>query len=400
MSSTYRSVYEVSHEVRQYLPKLRQDYRAILREATYLPDSAARSFVHDLAVKRFNPPDPRKLNPRYWGTDYFRSKIDLKKLKDRSKKTAQKLHLLERINLEGSSKDLQNVLLRTYGRGGNRRRELLSQLLRPGEDELPQDDTALSKLIDNQIAKNLDATEDVEMDGATSVSKRNRREHREITLFLKSQQEHNPMESMRGRIKMLKPDIPLTNAWGRKLPAKRKENMRGTWWANLLEKVLPPLPEHEWNRLRDLAEGKEPIEDIRPRRKVATSYNSNKPVAPTGEELDSLLCTPARLNTDVRAESMHEADLKDSQINNRKRAMRRMYGMIWSLSPKMVRDENNKEYTITWGEQRSPSAAGEITKPSLKDAEFFEMPDDGLAVGATDKLIRKSIGRQEKKLSW
>ncbi|TGO49192.1 hypothetical protein BOTNAR_0440g00050 [Botryotinia narcissicola] len=353
MPPIIKNVYPLSLQVKEYLPHFRKQYRALLREATYLPDSAARTFVLDLLVKRFNPPDPRKLNPKYWGTDYLRSKVDLKKLQTRSKKNATKLYLLER-------------------------------LLRPGEDELPQDDTALSRIIDSQISKNLDATKDVEIDKANAVPKRQRREHKEMHLFLTSQQANNPMESMRGRIKKLTPDIPLTNAWGRSFPEKRKVNMQRTWWASLLERVLPPLPEHEWNKLRDLAEGTQPIECPRPRRKAAIPRNQNEDVKSAGERMDSLYNKPARLNADVWDESTSKVELHDSQASNtpqhnRTRAMRRLYGMIWSLSSKMVQDENTKEYTITWGGQRSPSAAGEITKPSLKDAEFFESPDGGLA---------------------
>ncbi|KAF7908804.1 hypothetical protein BELL_0114g00260 [Botrytis elliptica] len=403
MPSISKNVYTLPLQVKEYLPHFRKQYRALLREATYLPDSAARTFVHDLLVKRFNPPDPRKLNPKYWGTDYLRSKVDLKKLQTRSKKNATKLHLLERVNLEGSIPDLQHVLLRTYGRAGHRRRELITQLLRPGEDELPQDDTALSRIIDSQISKNLDATKDVEIDKANASSKRQRREHKNVHLFLASQQANNPMESMRGRIKSLKLDIPLTNAWGRSFPEKRKVNMQRTWWASLLERVLPPVPEHEWNRLRDLAEGTQPIECPPPRRKAAIPRNQNEDAESAGERMDSLYNKPARLNADVWDETTMKIELNDSQTSNtpqhnRTRAMRRLYGMIWSLSSKMVQDENTKEYTITWGGQRSPSAAGEITKPSSKDAEFFELPDDRLAQGTMDRKIRKSVKRETQQL--
>ncbi|KAF7903739.1 uncharacterized protein EAF01_006788 [Botrytis porri] len=405
MPSISKNVYPLPLQVKEYLPRFRKQYRALLREATYLPDSAARSFVHDLLVKRFNPPDPRKLNPKYWGTDYLRSKVDVKKLQKRSKKNATKLHLLERVNLEGSIPDLQHVLLRTYGRAGHRRRELITELLRPGEDELPQDDTELSKIIDSQILKNLDAMKDVEIDQANAVPKRQRRENKEIQLFLMSQQATNPMESMRGRIKKLTPDIPSTNAWGRKLPEKRKENMQRTWWASLLERVLPPLPEYEWNRLKDLAEGRQSIESPRPRRKPAVLRNQDEDAKSAGEKMDSLYNKPARLNADVWDEKTTKVDLDDSQASNtpqhnRTRAMRRLYGMIWSLSSKMVQDENTKEYTITWGGQRSPSAAGEITKPSSKDAEFFELQADGLAQGTTDRKIRKSVKRETQQLIY
>ncbi|KAG4030707.1 hypothetical protein MFRU_011g01630 [Monilinia fructicola] len=398
MSSVPKAVYKVSNDVREYLPKFRQQYRALLRESTYLPDPAARSYVHNLIVKRYNPPNPQKLNPKYWGTDYFRSRIDLKKLLKRSKKTSQKLHLLERVNREGSSKDLQNVLLRTYGRAGERRRELLSQLLRPGEDELPQNDTALSHMIDSQIAKNLDATKDVEIERAQEVPKSQRREHKELTLFLASQQANNPMESIRGKIKKLKPEIPAKNAWGRPLPAARKENMKRKWWANLLERVLPPLPEHEWNTLRDLAQGKQPIEDPRPRRKEATSHTPNTPTSDS--ERMRLMLVPARVNLNHWEQGTWENNPENpSMKHSRTRAMRRMYGMIWSLSAKMVRDESTKKFTITWGGERSLAASGNITKPSLKDAELFETPKEGLIEGTADKKFRKLVGRQVKQIA-
>ncbi|KAI9649905.1 hypothetical protein NHQ30_002490 [Ciborinia camelliae] len=397
------SHYVVPAQVREFLPTFRRTYRALLREATYLPDSAARSFVHDLVVKRFNPPNPRKLDPRSWGTDYLRSKVDLQKIEKGTKKATKKLHLLERVNLTGSSKDLQQVLLRTYGRSGNRRRELLSQLMRPGEDELPQDDTALSKIIDSQIGKRLDATEDVEVDRATVVSKRQRREHKELTLFLTSQQENNPMESIRGKIRTLKPDIPATNAWGRQLPEVRKATMKRQWWGNLLERVLPPLPEHEWNRLEALATGGQPFEEPPPRRKAAIPYYLNKPDG-GAKEMNSRFNSPARLHANLCAETTWKSHLEmpgtsDSTKELNARTMRRMYGMIWSLSSKMVQDEHTREYTITWGGERSPSAAGEITKPSLQDAELFEMPKDGLAEETTDRQYRKMVVRKSKQLT-
>ncbi|QSZ28744.1 hypothetical protein DSL72_003246 [Monilinia vaccinii-corymbosi] len=406
MSYAPKSVYRVSRDLLEYLQTFRQKYRALLREATYLPDPDARKFAHDLIVNRCNPHNPKKRNPIYWGTDYFRSHFDLETCRKRSKKMAQKLHLLERINLEGSSKDLQDVLLRTYGRAGHRRRELLSQLLRPGEQELPQDDTALSHVIDSQIAKNLDATKHavVEETGTLEVAKRQRRELKELTMFLASQQAHNPMESIRGKIKKLLPDIPEKNAWGRRLPAARKEKMRRKWWAYLLERVLPPLPEHEWDRLRDLATEKQPIEELRPRRKEAISLSPSQPIN-HGKRMSSLL-TPARLNLNYweQENGKNPIDPDDPlKKHTRRRAMRRIYGMIWSISSKMVQDENTKEIKITWGGERSPAAAGEITKPSLKDAELFEMPEGSVeqARGTMDKRImdrktRRFVERQAK----
>ncbi|ESZ95226.1 hypothetical protein SBOR_4386 [Sclerotinia borealis F-4128] len=398
MSSAKKAVYEVPQKVIEFLPKFRKQYRDLLREASYLPDSAARIYAHESIVKRFNPYNPRKLDPRYWGTDFLRSKFDPKTIEQRSKKAAQKLHLLERINLEGSTKDWQTVLLRTYGRAGKRRRELLSQLLQPGEDEVPQDDTALEALMDSQILKNLDATKDVEIDIANAVSKRKRREHKQMTMFLASQQENNPIESMRGRIRKLKPELPATNAWGRKLTEARKENTRRAWWADILERVLPPLPEHEWNRLADLAEGREPIEQRRPRRKPATSSDTKEPQP--ASELNALLNTPARLNTKYWAEAPGESDSDDPPtIQTNTRAMRRMYGMIWSLSAKMVQSEKTGTYTVTWGGQRSLSASGKITQSSSQDAELFEKPDDGLAEeGILDRQFKKIVGRNAKKL--
>ncbi|KAK6600506.1 hypothetical protein H4I96_07832 [Botrytis cinerea] len=391
MPSVSKNVYPLHLQVKEYLPHFRRQYRALLREATYLPDSAARTFVHDLLVKRFNPPDPRKLNPKYWGTDYLRSKVDVKKLQTRSKKNATKLHLLERVNLEGSVPDLQHVLLRTYGRAGHRRRELVTQLLRPGEDEMPQDDTALSQIIDSQISKNLDATKD-----AAPRAQRNAFVSHEST----SKQSYgiDAREDKKAYAR-----YTVNECMGTR-PSRKTETKFATHMvASLLERVLPPLPEHEWNRLRDLAEGTQPIECPRPRRKAAIPRNGNEDTKSAGEEMNSLYTKPARLNTDVWAETTTKADLDDPQAsntpqNNRTRAMRRLYGMIWSLSSKMVQDENTKQYTITWGGQRSPSAAGEITKPSFRDAEFFELPDDGLAQGSADRKVRKSVQRETKQL--
>lgn len=398
MSSVPKAIYQVSTDVREFLPKFRQQYRALLREATYLPDEAARKFVHDTIVKRFNPHHPQKLDQRYWGTDYFRSKFDLEKVKKRSKKIATKLHQLERINREGSSEDIQHVLMRTYGRAGHRRRALLSALLRPGEDELPQDDTALSNIIDSQIAAQLDATRDIDIARAPDVSKRQRRGHKQLLMFLATQQKHNPMESLRGKIRSLAPKLPERNAWGRKLAEKRKENMKREWWANLLERVLPPLPEYEFDRLEALAKGEQPTEDLRPRRKEATSSNSDQ----LNDDIERMkrFMVPARVNINHWEKEMNNREGDDSLPRSlRVRTMRRIYGMIWSNSAKMVQDENTKEYIITWGGERSPAATGEMTKPTSKDAEFFSMLGEGVNTDVKDKRIKKFISRQQKKIA-
>lgn len=231
--------------------------RALLREATYLPDPAARSYYRSHILYSFRkhnrnqPVSPRRaaireyeevigLQPpeskerRAQTSDVF-SKERLADGKDLNVRLFLRardgLRLLARANL-GHERPLMKVLMSTYGRIGRRkwqllqpytlleaptdadevRRQLTSDNRLSAADQLIQLTPQLKALVNNQIASKL--------------------------------------PEKRSAIKQ-EPDIDQLNSWQKKLSAKRRKNVILEWRRNLESKLLPPLPDAEARRLRD-----------------------------------------------------------------------------------------------------------------------------------------------------
>jgi hypothetical protein len=231
--------------------ELRHVYRALLRAATYLPDSAARSYVHDLVVQRFRSTSEKIKSER----SIFTRETLIKRYHGREhiQKTQQQARKLERAGL-GSNVDLRKVLLSTYGRIGSRRRKLIRELLLPEEDA-SSDTESLEMLIAER--SNPEA-------GSSQQFPPNSR----VGSFLRSQQAEAPKISFLPDkvIRRLSPKIPDENMWGRPVPLRRQASMKREHWKTVLDSILPPVPAHEWNRLREFATGALPIEPPPPRR--------------------------------------------------------------------------------------------------------------------------------------
>jgi hypothetical protein len=351
--------------------ELRHAYRALLRAVTYLPDAPARAYLHSYVVQRFRSRSD-KIN--------FRSKLghsseDLIKTCYEAKrigKARQAARQLERAG-QGSLRDLKKVLLLTYGRIGKRRRELMAELIRPDESSLPPDQQALEKLI-RKIPEGI--TPRFSPDS-------------KVLAFLRDQRANQPRETSKLLIRHGAPRIPEENSWGRPIPRKLQKSIVRRFWASTLGRILPPIPEHEWNRLRDLATGAAPIEEPPPRR----SGGHPRPLA-DGENDSQLLkyfATPANLHTSDLSEIKVDPELgatcwvkpfRDVKILRAekhtvtRRYMRRLYATIWNMTATMSRDEATKTWIIKWGGTRSAANSGQISAPNAKDMEFFEGLDE------------------------
>lgn len=343
--------------------ELRHVYRALLRAATYLPDSAARTYTHDTVVKRFRATSdkirfrsrhgelPKILIDRYHGHKSISS----------LRRTANKI---ERAGL-GSSDDLKDVLMRAYGRLGRRRRELLSRLMMKEESEIPPDDEALELMINNAL-------------------------HREALRFgpgskfqvLRNSQMVNQTEVTRKSRRLRDIKIPKENMWGRPTPLKLQASLKRKKFAWTLDRMFPPLPDYEWNRLRDLATGVLPIEEPRPRRPRAGGRGRYEDDESTAELL-KYFTTPIevskpRLNQVTIDETGVTVWMKDGpELDSRKlhrhstRYMRRIYASIWNITPKMEQNAVTGDWTATWG-FASPLQEGRISVPGPADLELFE----------------------------
>jgi hypothetical protein len=372
-------------------------FRQILRATSYLPDQYARIYVRDQVIKRF-----RQNSSKNGKTDHTTNRL---------KKARQSLRVLRRAG-SGSADDLKAVLMRVYGRNGPRKRVLLEDLLRKDEANLPKDSSALEELIKNPKAHQV-------TDGEPGSK---------FFQFLKSQQANQPLEFHSTPIRKLQPTIPAVNIWLRPTPVKAAKGIRRRWWAITLDKILPPVPLAEWNRLEGLANGSLPLDEAPIRRRKATSYDFSKASrAETEISQATSSCYTARdpnksseakwsnASKDVLAFLDHRAKLTiesnatndnckhiqmDSVVDTKfvkfvpnmglcvhkmaievpgkpyphisSHGLRRLYASIWNATPTMQQDEATKTWIIKWGGQRTAAHNGEVTTPSKAQMELFE----------------------------
>lgn len=322
-------------------------YRRLLRAITYLPDSYARINVHNDVVGRFRKHRPRS-SPEHI-------------TKNRVKRARTTAICLERAG-HGDLDDLKKVLMQTHGRAGGRRRELIKDLLRPDESVLPKDDSAVKELIESPKAQEV----------------LNQNPNPKVTAFIESQRRNHPKDSIKSKIRQL--EIPKKTIWGHAPTQKLQDSMWRKWWAQTLDKLLPPVPQHEWDRLQDLALGKisldefprrrsRPVEEKDEKEDMAYRYLQLK-LRSEAAQIEGATFDPQRglkVQTKTREEVLNE--------NHRippTRARRRLYALIWSLTPTISQDEVTKKWTVTWGSGKSLIAGGTLTQPSTSDMELFE----------------------------
>jgi len=349
--------------------ELRYVYRALLRAATYLPDPLVRTYVHDTVVKRFRATSskiqfrarhdelPKLLIDRYHG---HKSILALRRT----------VNKLDRATL-GSADDLKDVLLRAYGRLGRRRRELLTKFMVAEESELPINDQALEDIINNHL-----------------VDKQPRfGPNSKFNVLQKSQMAtQTALIRKSRRLKAKDVQIPKENMWGRPLPLKLALSLKKKNFAWSLDRMFPPLPDHEWDRLRDLATGVIPTEKPRPRRPRAGGREHHEgaendlallkyfttPVEVSKPRLSPVTMTPNGL-TAWKQEAPELNFKKLSHFSPRR--MRRIYCEIWQNTPKMVQDAVTKTWTVVWGHPPT-EVSGKISIPGTADLELFEGYED------------------------
>ena len=284
-------------------------FRALLREASYLPDQASRKFFHAHIVYRFRAHCPRKKTSTTTSTKENSTKTVLNsRLKEYVAEARKNVKLLIHAN-HGSTAHLQKILEMTYGRRGKRKHELLLDLM--PEKPKPVDEKELQEL-----------AKAVEADRASAGSKEPRVTEKLLAL-IKSQKAQKDQMFTKTNLRSTKPVVPETNAWGRPFPKSRVTNVKKRWFRETLERLMPPLPEKEWRRLEDLALGRVRWEG-RPERRAQALGGAEagwkKYVAPSKD--------------------WHEIT---------PRYMRRMWEGVFQQCPLMERDSTHSRWLVTWG---------------------------------------------------
>jgi hypothetical protein len=183
--------------------------------------------------------------------------------------------------------------------------------------------------------------------------------------LMKSQSQKSDADTCRSQIRRLEPEIPEENIWGKPLALVRRQNITDRFWASTFEKLLPPVPEAEWNRLRDLATGVIPFEGAPPRRS-----------RPRPQPAPKTFLTASSLKLPIQDACRHLLTplhhiTKEHHITAR--FMRRIWGDIWCNTPKVSYDKERKsKWVVTWGSGRSTTSKGIFGVPGRQDLELFE----------------------------
>ncbi|KAF2034186.1 hypothetical protein EK21DRAFT_57063 [Setomelanomma holmii] len=361
--------------------------RALLREATYLPDAVARNYFRTYIVDRF-----RAYQPKHNGTaslEQFRhrhfKRRQLSIITERTsklQKQAQKgLHYLRRAN-QGEIPCLQKVLFFAYGRMGKRKYALLNDLLKPnpimdGDQVLAPVDfngpTRLQTLYysNKQYLQYFDAPKAANNGQyVINISDRFSR----LRAVLKSQYQHKI--SIRRELKSPAMKTPIHNIWLRPMPIVRARNNVRRWYAETMTRLLPPLPPQEWDDIQAMISGQQKIGLVK--RRVPT-------------ESEALAEASDVIAEGMRMDRLSKADRPAGMWrphNIIPRYMRRMYSRILRLCCKVEYDSERKQWTVTWGEAIQPISPRIYQTPS--DEALFA------GVDAKGKLVKQPSVRKEK----
>lgn len=280
-----------------------QLFRALLRQASYLPDQASRQYFHSYITRRFRADWPRKNS-----SGETQRLVTESRTNQHMAEARQCVKFLINAN-HGSRPQMQKVLETTYGRRGKRKHELLRELMpiRP----IPVDDKALQELADV-----------LESNRASPNAKEPRLTEKMVAL-MRSQKAQKDQMFTKPNLKSMKPEIPEINSWGRPFPKNRAKNIKKHWYKETLERLMPPLPKEEWYRLKDLALGKVPWEGPRKRR------------GPSSGEHISVI--------------EENKDATDSWHTFTQRYMRRMWEDVFQQCPLVEWDNALSRWKVTWG---------------------------------------------------
>lgn len=329
----------------------------------------------------------------------------------------------------GGYKAMEKLILKSFGRKGARRRQLVSSFVYT--KTVPTDTKALEALLDGKSIKQAkgstssadkgdkptegaESTEgiksetsierDKSAEGAKSTEgedavstspppekpfKRPAEFYKEwetskLRRLLESQKEaraRNPLIWETSTIKGLNPDqhVPKETMWGKPPGEKLIDTKRASWYRRAANRVMPPLQQSEWDFLRQLAEGAQDLAEwkVPERRPVARLLNGTDEQG--NWDWKSYVSKP--VNVAEKARSL-QTTLRTGQKDPGPFAPRvqtkdlsprwyqRMYMRVWQITPRMVQDPKNLKPSFEWGKRKSTVAA-----PTKIQLDVFEGVD-------------------------
>ena len=379
-----REALDIDHLIPSTLSPLHL-LRALYREARYLPDLAARTYVHMQIRNRFyhnrNTPTSTFKDPK--PSDPIKADRKADRVRKLLREGRKQLLFLKRAN-SGETSPLTKVLEMTYGRRGKRKHELLRDLA-PQMYGAPANNDDLRKLsdaLDAQSNRSKNSTDKNNSDNDGNNGKNNEAALAGLPLFsdkfvalVKSQRAQRQRRFEKPIPRGTSPEIPDTNSWGRKMPVARTKNLIKKWYAETLERLMPPLPEAEWINLGKLATGKI---------KWLGSPNRSKemmlsPIFAATEQAKAGWSGP--VEEKVREEQVKWWRHKLVHKLTR-RYMRRMWARIFVQCPLMKFDAERGRWDVKWG------------KVSINFIRGYVVPQLVRRISSEHSLVKTRSGRR------
>jgi len=374
--------------------------RALLREATYLPDATLRVYLKEHILAKYRA---HQCNPLAHGPP---TKCDNDRLRDANRKARTAFTQLKKAN-EGHLDYLEKVLLMTYGRVGERRFKLLAPVLRhrPITAEAPSAEPSSGAKSFNhaKLQARFPHLQTKTLAAIPQVTPA-------FEALLKSQIETRPAGAPKSTPKSMKIDIAELNVWLLPMPERRIKNKAKQWYNDMVKRVLPPLPADEWHRLRRLAQGLETPDYVRMRRPMQDVVSSvaqlqvpNTITHDTAGNLPAeLRCSDTllhQLGLEPQASSylpaapLHKSPSRFTKYTRphtiTPRLMRHLYQKVFRMCPTMSPiDGDKEEYTIVWGTTepvRDTARTQQIREDNKSMLSLLTSLDD---VGLKDDLAR------------
>ncbi|XPS78243.1 hypothetical protein M3J09_010257 [Ascochyta lentis] len=325
--------------------------RALLREASYLPDATARDYFRRYTVARFKAYQPSEHGTasldvqavaKYRHRAFKRRHVAVitARTAQQHRKAHKALNLLRRAN-QGEGPCLDKVLYLTYGRLGRRKYALLHDLLKP-DPAWPDAPPPLQQLYHSHAPCLQYFEAPVARNATLAIAISQQYPRLRAVLTTQSQK----ALSLGRAIKRPWLKTPLLNTWERPMPLKRAVNHVRRWYAETMTRLLPPLPPAEWDHIEAMSQGKQRIAFVR-RRTPATHLDA-QPESPP----DHLA---AMLQRNLALDKLSKADRPaglDRPHALTARYMQRLYARLLTLSCKLDYDAARKQWNAIWGEPK------------------------------------------------
>lgn len=297
--------------------------RALLREASYLPDANARLFFRRYIVHRFKAYQKKR-------------SISIEKRSPSVHRKATKgLNYLRFANL-GNAVCLSKILYFTYGRIGPRKYRLLEDVLRPEGvvpsswplQELYRSNQRYLSFFDAPIKAN-----------PTHHGIHISQHYPRLQATIKAQCQNDVV--LRGAgIKRPYLLTPINNVWERPMPINRARNNVKRWYADTMTRLLPPLPSEEFDAIQAMLDGTKPFSLVN-RRTPAVQHVPAEEI-PEVERFTKLVHDALVLEKPARAD-------KIAGKRPNARLMKRLYAMLLPYCSKLEWNEKANKWESIWG---------------------------------------------------